>query len=108
MIAEVFESESISEECYFCELFGFLLVQGGLGFLDQGEHVAHAEDAADDAVRMKRLEGIGLFTGSDDLDGLAGDVADGERCTAARGAGRGGGGGGGGAGARGGGRRGGD
>ena len=32
---------------------------------------------------MKGLEGIGLFTDTDELDGLAGDVANGESCAAA-------------------------
>ena len=50
---------------------------------DEGGDVAHAEDAADDAVGMKGLEGVGLFAGAEELDGLAGDVADGERSAAA-------------------------
>ena len=53
------------------------------GALDEREHVAHAEDAADDAVGMEGLEGVGLFAGADELDGLAGDVADGEGRAAA-------------------------
>ena len=61
----------------------FLAVEGGLGLFDERHHVAHAEDAADDAVGMEGLEGVGLFADADELDGLAGDVADGERRAAA-------------------------
>ncbi len=64
-------------------VLGFLAVEGGLGPLDERHHVAHAEDAADDAVGMEGLEGVGLFAYADELDGLAGDVANGERCAAA-------------------------
>jgi hypothetical protein len=38
----------------------------------------------DDAIGMKRLEGVGLFAHADELDGLAGDVANRERRAAAR------------------------
>jgi hypothetical protein len=61
----------------------FLRSRVDSAFLDEGKHVAHAEDAADDAVGMERLEGVGLFAYADELDGLAGDVADGERRAAA-------------------------
>ena len=83
LIAEVFEGEAVAEERFLGELFRLLSVEGGLGFFDEREHVAHAEDAADDAVGMEGLEGVRLFAGADELDGLAGDVADGERRTAA-------------------------
>ena len=71
------------EQGLFGELFGLLAVERGFGFFDEREHVAHAEDAADDAVGMEGLEGVGLFAGADELDGLAGDVADGEGRAAA-------------------------
>ncbi len=60
-----------------------LAVERGLGLFDERHHVAHAEDAADDAVGMEGLEGVGLFADADELDGLAGDVANRERCAAA-------------------------
>ena len=62
---------------------GLLLVEGGLGLFDEREHVAHAEDASDDAVGMKGLERFVLFADADELDGLAGDVANGEGGAAA-------------------------
>ncbi len=52
-------------------------------FFDERHHVAHAEDAADDAVGVEGLEGVGLFAHADELDGLAGDLADGEGRAAA-------------------------
>ena len=62
----------------------FLRSSVDFGLFDERHHVAHAQDAADDAVGMERLEGVGLFAGADELDGLAGDVANGERRAAAR------------------------
>ena len=38
----------------------------------------------DNAIRMKRLEGVRLFAHADELDGLAGDVANRKRRAAAR------------------------
>ena len=49
----------------------------------KAEDVAHAENAVGDAVRMKRLEGVGLFADADELQRLAGDGADGKRRAAA-------------------------
>ena len=83
LVAEIFEREAVAEESFLGELLGLLAVERGFGLLDERKHVAHAEDAADDAVGMKRLEGVGLFAHADELDGLAGDVADGERRAAA-------------------------
>ena len=57
----------------------FLAVERGFGLFDERHHVAHAQDAADDAIRMKGLEGVRLFAGADELDGLAGDVPDRQR-----------------------------
>ncbi len=65
------------------KLLGLFAVERGFGFFDERHHVAHAEDAADDAVGMEGLEGVGLFADADELDGLAGDVADGEGRAAA-------------------------
>ena len=83
LVAEVFEREAVAEEGFLGELFGLFAVEGGLGVFDEGHDVAHAEDAADDAVGVEGLEGVGLFAGAEELDGLAGDVADGEGRAAA-------------------------
>ena len=83
LIAEVLQSEAVAEERFLGEFLGLLAVERGLGLLDERKHVAHAKDAADDAIRMKWLEGVGFFAGADELDGLAGDVADGDGRAAA-------------------------
>ncbi|MCY1173700.1 hypothetical protein D9M73_138680 [compost metagenome] len=52
--------------------------------LDQADHVAHAEDAPSDALRIKRLQRIELFAHARELDRLAGDGAHRQCRTAAR------------------------
>ena len=64
-------------------LLGLLLAEGLLGLLDQGEHVAHAEDAGRHAVRVERVEVVQLLAVGGEHDLLAGDLRDGERRTAA-------------------------
>ncbi len=83
LVAEIFEREAVAEQRFLGQVLGFLAVERGFGLLDQRHHVAHAEDAADDAVGMEWLEGVRLFADADELDGLAGDVANGERRAAA-------------------------
>ena len=43
------------------------------GLLDQAEHVAHAEDARSDTLRVERFERFALLAHTDELDRLAGD-----------------------------------
>ena len=50
---------------------------------DQADDVTHAEDAAGNALRMKRLERIELLAGAGELDRLARDRAHRQRRTAA-------------------------
>src|ERR1035441_3891719 len=83
LLAEVVEREAVAGEGFFGELLGLAAVEFGLGVLEQGGDVAHAHDAGDDAVGVERLEGVGLFAGAEELDGRAGDVADGEGGAAA-------------------------
>jgi hypothetical protein len=49
-----------------------LHVDGLRGLFDQAHHVAHAEDAPGDALRMEILQRIPLLAGAEQLDGLAG------------------------------------
>ena len=44
----------------------FVLVDLGLGLLDEREHVAHAEDAGGHAVGMELLEGVELLADADE------------------------------------------
>ena len=54
-----------------------------LGFLHQGEHIAHAEDAAGHPFRVEGLEGLHLFAGADEFDRRAAHLADREGGAAA-------------------------
>ena len=60
------------------ELQGLLLVEVLLRLLNEGEHVAHAQDAAGHAVGVEHLDLIQLFAHAHKFDGLAGDCADGQ------------------------------
>ena len=62
---------------------GLLAVDLGLHLLDQRDHVAHAQDARGDPVRMEGLQGRGLLADAQELDRLAGDLADGQGRAAA-------------------------
>ncbi len=79
LVAKVFEREAVAVERLGGHLRGFLLVDLRFGALDQRQNVAHAEDARNNAVGMEGLERIVLFTDADELDGLAGDLADRKR-----------------------------
>ena len=63
-----------------CGLFGVDIRRGSL---DQRHHVAHAEDAAGNAARVKIFQRVGLFAGADQLDRLAGHRAHRQRGAAA-------------------------
>ncbi len=64
-------------------LLRLLLVLGGLRLLDEGHHIAHAEDPAGHPVRVKDLEVVQLFADADEFDRLAGDRAHTQRRAAA-------------------------
>ncbi len=83
LVAEVFEGEAVAGEGLFGEGLGLAAVELFFGALEEGGDVAVAHDAGDDAVGVEGLEGVGLFAGAEELDGLAGDVADGEGSAAA-------------------------
>ena len=53
------------------------------GALDEADDVAHAENAAGDALRMEVFKAVELFAGAQELDRLAGDGAHRERRAAA-------------------------
>ena len=66
-----------------CGLLGLLVVEGGLSLLDEGEQVAHTEDAARHALRVEDVEVVELLAGRCKKNGLAGDLTDGQRGTTA-------------------------
>ena len=64
--------------------FGFIEIDIGLRFFDQRQNVAHAEDAAGHAFRVKHLEAGQLLAGAGELDRRAGDMPHRQRRAAAR------------------------
>ena len=54
-------------------------VEGLLGLLDEGEDIAHAQDAGGQPVRMEDLQGVQLFPHPQELDGLAHHFPHGQR-----------------------------
>src|SRR5579859_708824 len=82
LVAKILERKFVVLELAL-EFARLLFVDGFLGFFDEREHVAHAEDARDDAVGMKLLDGIVFFADAGELHGRAGDFANGERRAAA-------------------------
>src|SRR5690606_36909396 len=73
LVTEVFKIEALAFLQLVRELLGLGLVELLLGLLDQAEHVAHAENARGDPVRMEGLEGVGLLAYAEELDRLAGN-----------------------------------
>ena len=68
---------------FSCRSERLLLVDLLLGFLDQAEDVAHAEDALGHAVGVELVEALELLPGRGEEDRLAGDRVDRERGAAA-------------------------
>ena len=64
-------------------LLGLVLLERLLGLLDQGEHVAHAEDPARHAVGVELLEGVELLAGGRERDRAADDLFHRQRRAAA-------------------------
>ncbi len=58
-------------------------VERGLSLFDERHHVAHAQNAAHDAIGMEGLECVRLFAYAEEFDGLARDVANRKRGTTA-------------------------
>ncbi len=63
--------------------FGLVLLEGLLCLLDEGQHVAHAEDAAGHAIGVEQLELVELLADRGERDRLADDLLDRQRGTAA-------------------------
>jgi hypothetical protein len=55
---------------FWASFGGLALVDRTLHLVDQREHVAHAEDARGDAVRVEGLQGVGLSPTPMNLIGL--------------------------------------
>jgi hypothetical protein len=66
------------------ELLGLALRHGLLRLLDEADDVAHAEDAPGEPLRVEHLEPVELLADAEEQDGLARDLPQRERGTAAR------------------------
>src|SRR5216684_4149190 len=73
LIAEIFEREFFPAQLAF-EFGGGFPIHGLLGAFDQRHDVAHAEDARDDALRIKTFEGIVFFAKAHEFYGRAGNL----------------------------------
>jgi hypothetical protein len=74
LLEEVLQGELLAAEQLGGHLLGLVLVEGLLGLLDEGEHVAHAEDAASHPVGVEDVEVLELLAGGREHDRLAGDL----------------------------------
>ena len=82
LVEHVLEGEARLAELLL-HLLGLVDVEGLLRPFDERQDVAHPEDPAGQAVRVERLEGIGLLAGAEELDRQPGDRRDAERGAAA-------------------------
>ena len=83
LATEVVEAEPLLHHALGDPL-GLIGVDVLLDALDEGEDVAHAEDALGKAVRVERLEAIGTLAGADECDRQPGDAPDAEGGASAR------------------------
>ena len=74
LLEEVLEGELVAAAELGGHLLGLVLVEGLLGLLDQGEHVAHAEDAGGHPVGVEDVEVLELLAVGGEHDRLAGDL----------------------------------
>src|SRR5207248_7833421 len=79
---EVVEAELARAKVLF-DLGGLLLVDAALGLLDQGHHVAHAENSRRHALGEEDLEVLRLLAGAGEAYALAGGDPKRERGAAA-------------------------
>ena len=75
LLEEVVEGELALEELGRGRL-GLVLLVDLLGLLDQGEHVAHAEDATGEAIGVEEVEVVELLAGGREGDRSPDDLLD--------------------------------
>ena len=80
---EILEVEPLARLELLRQPLGFVAIDLALRVFDQGQHIAHAEDARGHAVGMKRLEPGEFLADADELDRLAGDMTNRKRRAAA-------------------------
>ena len=82
LIQVVAEGQTVLAEL-FLQLLGLLFIVLLLGLFDEGEHVAHAQNAPGHAVGVEGFDHVQLFAGAHELDGLARHRPDRQRRAAA-------------------------
>ena len=80
---EIVQVEAFAFVQLFGHAFGHFLIDAFLHVFNQGKHVAHAENAARDAVGVEGFEAADFFAGADEFNRFAGNVAHGKRRAAA-------------------------
>ena len=76
-IREIFQAESLALVDFLGKLGCLVLVHLSADFLHQGKHVAHPQDSGSKTVGVEWLQGSGLLTHTQKLDGFASDLANG-------------------------------
>ena len=83
LVVKVLKGEAVGFQL-FLHLGGLFGIVSLFCLLDEGQHIAHAQNAAGHPVRMERLDVLQLLADTGELDGLACDCADGKRRAASR------------------------
>ena len=83
LIAKILQREAVRQHLLL-ERLGLILIDRGLGLFDQGQDVAHAQDARNHALGVEDLQRIVPFADADELDRLARDLMNREGRAAAR------------------------
>src|SRR6266404_3508975 len=61
LVAKIFERKAVASESFGSKVLRFFLIDLRLGFFDEREDVAHAENARDDAVGVEGFERVVFF-----------------------------------------------
>ena len=72
---QIVEVEALALGDLLRQLLGFFHVDRTAHFLDQRDHIAHAQDAAGHSVRIEGFERIALLAHADEQQRAAGDLA---------------------------------
>ena len=83
LVFQVFQIELFALLDLFGKLLGLFLVELLLRFFNQRQHIAHAENARGNSIRIKGFQGIGFLAHTQKFNGLAGNVLDREGRTTA-------------------------
>ncbi len=80
LVPEILQAKGVLSQLSL-QLLGLLLVEGGLGFLDQRKDIPHSQYSRGHPVGVKHLECVQFLPGADEFYGLPRYPLDGQRCT---------------------------